>query len=145
MTKIRFRLGVRFRSRLKIWYWINGKVRIFFWFWISSYFADFGQVKKLLYMAAFWMAASDLSTKTPLGETGYLSIYFFYLFFFIIFWMPRHPVFSSLACDLWDTMPHQRSLPLLPREAEDLPRGERHFKHVLPLTYLIYLSPKELY
>ena len=85
MTKIRFRLGVRFRSRLKIWYWINGKVRIFFWFWISSYFADFGQVKKLLYMAAFWMAASDLSTKTPLGETGYLSIYFFYLFFLLLF------------------------------------------------------------
>ena len=40
---------------------------------------------------------------------------------------------------------HQRSL--TPREVlreADFPRGERHFKHVPPLTYLIYLSPKEL-
>ena len=37
-------------------------------------------------------------------------------------------------------------LPLLiPREAEDFPRGDKHFKHVPLLTYLIYLSPKELY
>ena len=42
-------------------------------------------------------------------------------------------------------MPRKRSLTLLPREAEDFPRGDRHFKHVPPLTYLIYLSPKELY
>ena len=33
----------------------------------------------------------------------------------------------------------------LHREAEDFPRGDKHFKHVSPLTYLIYLSPKELY
>ena len=39
----------------------------------------------------------------------------------------------------------QRSLTLLPREAEDFHRGDRHFKHVPPLTYLIYLSAKELY
>ena len=30
----------------------------------------------------------------------------------------------------------------LPREAEDFPRGDKHFKHVPPLTYLIYFSPK---
>ena len=42
-------------------------------------------------------------------------------------------------------MSGQSSLTLLPREAEDFPRGNRHFKHVLPLTYLIYLSQKELY
>ena len=43
-------------------------------------------------------------------------------------------------------MPRQRPLTLLPREAEDFPRGDRHFKH-LPhvLTYLICLSPKGLY
>ena len=35
-------------------------------------------------------------------------------------------------------------LTLLPREAEDFPRGESHIKHVPLLTYLIYLSPKEL-
>ena len=53
--------------------------------------------------------------------------------------------FNSLTCDLRDTMPHQRSTTLIPREAEDFPRGDRHFKHVPPLTYLIYLSPEELY
>ena len=34
---------------------------------------------------------------------------------------------------------------LIPTEAEDFPRGDRHFKHVPPLTYLIYLSLRELY
>ena len=34
---------------------------------------------------------------------------------------------------------------LIPREAEDFPGGDRHFKHVPPPTYLICLSPKELY
>ena len=33
----------------------------------------------------------------------------------------------------------------LPREVEGFLRGERYFKHVPPLTYLIYLSPKEVY
>ena len=53
--------------------------------------------------------------------------------------------FNPLTCDLRGTMPRQRSLTLLPREAEDSPRGDRHFKHVPPPTYLIYLSQKELY
>ena len=53
--------------------------------------------------------------------------------------------FNSLTCDLRDTMPRQRTPTLIPREAEDFPRGDRYFKHVPPLTYLIYLSPKELY
>ena len=52
---------------------------------------------------------------------------------------------NSLTCDLQDTMPRHWSLTLLPREAEDFRRGDRHFKHVSPLTYLIYLAPKELY
>ena len=34
---------------------------------------------------------------------------------------------------------------LIPREAEDFPRVDRHFKHVPLPTYLICLSPKELY
>ena len=33
----------------------------------------------------------------------------------------------------------------LPREAEDFPRVDKHFKHVPPPTYLIYLPPKDLY
>ena len=32
-----------------------------------------------------------------------------------------------------------------PRKAEDLPRGDQHFKHVPRLTYLIYFSPKGKY
>ena len=71
--------------------------------------------------------------------------------------------------DLWDAMARQRSLytnptsicdfpgsltgrnatpevtDQIPREAEDLPRGDKHFNHVPPPTYLIYLSPKGLY
>ena len=35
--------------------------------------------------------------------------------------------------------------PLLPREAEDFPRGDKYFKHVPLLTYLIYFSPKGVY
>ena len=37
------------------------------------------------------------------------------------------------------------TLTLIPREAEDFPRGNKYFKHVAPPTYLIYLSPKDLY
>ena len=44
--------------------------------------------------------------------------------------MLRHPVFSSLTCDFRDTMPHQRSLTLLPRETEDFHRGGNHSKHM---------------
>ena len=33
----------------------------------------------------------------------------------------------------------------LPREVEDFPRGDKHFKHVPPPTYLIYFSPKGVY
>ena len=53
--------------------------------------------------------------------------------------------FNSLTCALRDAMPRQRSLTLLPREAEDFPRGDRNYKHVPPPTDLICLSPKESY
>ena len=33
----------------------------------------------------------------------------------------------------------------IPREADDFPRGDRHFKQWPPPTYLICLSPKGLY
>ena len=54
--------------------------------------------------------------------------------------------FSSLT-DLRDAMPRLRSNlhSFLPRETEDFPMGDRYFKHVPLLTYLIYLSPKEIY
>ena len=44
--------------------------------------------------------------------------------------------FNSLTCDLRDTIPHQRSHTLIPREAEDFPRGNNHSKHVPLPTYL---------
>ena len=49
--------------------------------------------------------------------------------------------FNSLTCDLRDTMPRQRSLTLIPREAEDFPRGDNHSKHVPLSTYLASLQP----
>ena len=49
--------------------------------------------------------------------------------------------FNSLTCDLQDTMPHQRSPTLIPREAEDFPRGDNHSKHVPLPTYLGWLQP----
>ena len=110
--------------------------------------------------------------KTPVGETGCLSISFLWGHYLVS--PALHPdftltspwrsppalsstptqaffnylgiqPFNSLTCELWDTVPRQRSLTLLPREAEDFPRDDRHFKHVPPPTYLIYLSHKELY
>ena len=44
--------------------------------------------------------------------------------------------FNLLTCDLRDTMPHQRSPTLIPREVEDFPRGDNHSKHVPLPTYL---------
>ena len=59
-----------------------------------SYFADFKQVKQ----------------KTLLAETGYLGIYFFYFIFFFIYLFIYFfecldiQFFSSLLCDLRDTI-----------------------------------------
>ena len=57
--------------------------------------------------------------------------------------------FNLHLCDLRDAMPRQRSLTLtltlITREAEDFPRGDRHFKYAPLPTYLICLSPKCLY
>ena len=110
------------------------------------------------------MVANDPNLcKTPLRETGCLGNSY------CTYWLPKHPVFlftlaltqsvrlpmvtyPSLCstCVTYWTLCHaigHQVLPTqpLPREAEDFPRGDRHFKHVPPLTYLIYLSPKELY
>ena len=49
--------------------------------------------------------------------------------------------FNLLTCDLWDTTPCQRSPTLIPREAEDFPRGDNHSKHVPLPTYLAWLQP----
>ena len=49
--------------------------------------------------------------------------------------------FNLLTCNLRDTMPRQRSLALIPREAEDFLRGGNHSKHVPLPTYLAWLQP----
>ena len=48
---------------------------------------------------------------------------------------------NSLTCDLRDTIPRQRSPTLIPREAEDFPRGDNHSKHVPLPTYPAWLQP----
>ena len=125
-------------------------------------------------MAAVFEQVKKTTNKYPGGETGCLCISFFSFFLAIaschqhstlasqtceglhqLWALPQHlafffeclgiQFFNSLTCDLRDTMPRQRSPTLMPREAEDFPRSNRHFKYVAPLTYLIYLSPKELY
>ena len=63
--------------------------------------------------------------------------------------MVTYPSLCS-TCVTYGTLCHaigHQVLPTqpLPREAEDFPKGDRHFKHVPRLTYLICLSPKELY
>ena len=87
--------------------------------------------------------------------SGCLSIQFFNL--------------DTHVSDLPDAMPRQRSLytyppprcdfpgsltgcnatpkvtDRIPREAEDFSRGDKHLKHVPSPTYLICLSPKDLY
>ena len=50
-------------------------------------------------------------------------------------------LFNLLTCDLQDTMPCQRSPTLIPREAEDFPRGDNHSKYVPLPTYLAWLQP----
>ena len=64
--------------------------------------------------------------------------------------LPRHlgvfeclgiQFFNLLKCDLWDAMLCQRSLTLIPREAEDFSRGDNYSKHVPLPTYLPWLQP----
>ena len=61
---------------------------------------------------------------------------FFFVFFFE--WIGIH-FFNSLTCHLQDAMPRQRSLLLLPREAEDFPKGDNQSKHMPLPTYLNWL------
>ena len=74
------------------------------------------------------------NSKTPAGETACICICFFFECICIQF-------FNSLTCDLWHAMPRQKSLTLIPREAEDFPRGDNHSKHVPLPTYLALLQP----
>ena len=115
-------------------------------------------------LTQFWTIfyiTSEAFCKTPLGETGYLGNPYF------IHWLPKHPLFwftltqsvrlpmityPSLCspCVTYGTLCHAIDHQVLPtqplsREAEDFPRGDKYFKHVPPLIYLICLSPRKLY
>ena len=70
-----------------------------------------------------WGSPPALSSTPTLGFFECLGIQFFNL----------------LTCDLWDTMPRQRSPTLIPRETEDFPRGDNHSKHVPLPTNLAWL------
>ena len=104
-----------------------------------------------------------------MGETGCLCIFWF-LFFLAIasyhshstlasqtcegfhqLWaLPQHlafffecsgiQFFNLLTCDSRDIMPCQRPPALIPREAEDFPRGDNYSKHVPLPTYLAWLQ-----
>ena len=111
-----------------------------------------------------WLLLIFSLNKTPLGEIGCLSNPYFLLTGssgIQFFDSPPFPTLSvrlplvtypSLCstCVTYRTLCHvigHQVLPTqpLPREVEDFPRGDKHFKHVPPPTYLIYFSPKGVY
>ena len=107
--------------------------------------------KKLDAYAFFWPwphgTGTQLGLFRPVRVSTSSELYpdtwlFYFCFFFECLGIQ---VFNSLTCDLRDIMPCQRSSTFIPREAKNFPRGDRHFKHVSPLTFLMYLSPIELY
>ena len=125
--------------------------------------------------------SSNTISKTPLGETGCLSIFlsveclgiqFFdsphlssltssvslpwaitrFLDPFYTFSPAHRRVFHDFALPTlffshvtyrtpWHARGHSHSLTLIPRGAEDFPRGGNHSKHMPPLTYLAWLQP----
>ena len=103
----------------------------------------------------FFLAQPPLASSLALPWTIARLLDLFYTF------SPAHPAIHNftpapfecigiqfcnlLTCDLQETMLRQRSPTLIPREAEDFPRGNRHCKHAPPPTYLICLSPKGQY
>ena len=113
------------------------------------------------WMPLSWLLLTLSLCKTPLGETGCLDnpqFLFTGCLSIRFFDSTQH----SQLDHLWLTVLHCAALvglsgrhashwsPVLPtqplpREAEDFPRGKRHFKYVPPLTQLIYLSSKEVY
>ena len=86
-----------------------------------------------------WLLLIFNLCKTPLGETGCLSILFIYLFIYF-FECLGIQFFNSLTCDLRGTMPYQMLPKLLPMEAEGFPRCGNHSKHIpmhIPLQFVI--------
>ena len=133
-----------------------------------NHFAEFEQVIiKISHFADFEQVIIKIShfiSKTPFRETGCLDIFFW-----------GHATPASQTCTVstgselypdtgffeclgiqffnWPApmlLTGRHATPVItrcfpPKEAEDFPRGEKYFKHMPPLTYLIYFSPKGLY
>ena len=106
-----------------------------------------------------WLLLIFNLNKTPLGETGCLSNPYFLLTGssgIQFFDSPPFPTqsfrlhlftYPSLCstCVTYRTLYYDIGHQVLPtqpllREMEDFPRGDKYFKHVPPLTYLIYFS-----
>ena len=101
--------------------------------------------KKITYFADF--EQKQIKHKTPFvfkrNRIAKYLLFLFFIFYLFSFFFEclGNQFFSSLTCDLWDTMPHQRSLALSPREMGDFLRGGNHSKHMPPLTCLAWLQP----
>ena len=109
-----------------------------------------------------WLLLIFSLNKTPLGETGCQSNPYFFTYGLLRrVYSPLFPTqsvrlplvtYPSLCstCVTYRTLYHaigHQVLPTqpLPREVEDFRMDDKHFKHVPPPTYLIYLSPKGVY
>ena len=107
----------------------------------------FRKTKRLIALKT--LSKSINFNKTPLGETGCLANPYFLLTGCLgmqFFDSPPYPstcVTYRIPCHVIGHQVH--SHPILPREAEDFPRGDKHSKHVPLPTYLIYFSPNGSY
>ena len=101
----------------------------------SELYPDYLRLSSFLY--SYWLASHQyfffnsfaiMSVRLPL--ITYPSLCSTY----VIYRTPCHAIGHQM-------LPKQQS----PRKVEDLARGDKHFKHVSRLTYLIYFSPKGKY
>ena len=132
---------------------------------IIVYFADFEQVKNNCSFCWLWTSLKNLISKLLWGETRYQSIFLgHYLVsqalhpgisdpwrsppalsstptqgYFFLFECLGIQFLNSLTSNFWDAMLCCRSLILLPRVAEDLPKGNNHSKQMPLFTYLAWL------
>ena len=123
-----------------------------------SHFADFEQVKQYYQQKSlgrirmprhfffFWGHCPVSPTfhpsfsgpwRPPPALSSTPTIGFFFECLGIQFFNSSHVTYGT-PCR---AMGHSHS----PKEAEDFPMGEKYFRHMPPLTYLIYFSPKGLY
>ena len=129
----------------------------------TEFFLFFTFLSNFITLFSFCFSSFYALNKTPLEETrcltnpyvfiGCSSIQFFNSRLFCKtvnqFTFNTLPLTVQHLGNLWNTMPlhymlcHQlRPTPLLPRQAEVFPGGEKYPKHVPLLTYLVYSSPK---